>query len=649
MAENRAAELNGGDDEDEAIRIAIAMSLGQDLHPRPTSQGERGDAIDLTQDDDDETASEAESVVEAAPSSKPSAPAEQDGSETASDNDDGPPVTALVVKPNQPPVKANQPPPPPPPSNGGLSAFGIDRKKMEEERLARRNALKRKASSELEPSDSDARSLQRQKISSLPSSQPRATANSLQPSQNDNGRPRPAQSIAGPVAASSPLPFPKGAVKKTWAAGQPRLGDDIKIEEVLQKDKLELAVISSFQWDDEWMMSKLDIRRTKVILVAFATGEAQREEMRSNVPRDRIHFCFPPMQPVGSMHSKLQLLKYDGYLRIVVPTGNMVPYDWGETGGMENMVFLIDLPKLGLDQQPAKELPPFGEDLCYFLSAQGLDETLIKSLRKYDFSATAPYGFVHSIVGSHSGDAWKRTGYCGLGRAVKALNLSSKQTVELDYVCASLGAINPSLLKALYYACQGDIGLKEYESRTTGRKGKDTSTKDDLGALEDHIRVYFPSQQTVAKSRGGKNGAGTICFQSRWYNSPTFPKGVLRDCKSTRDGLLMHSKVIYVRQREPNHGFAYVGSANLSESAWGRLVKDRSTGSPKITCRNWECGVLISAGQREEKSLTSSSSENTQKQICDWGIFKGDVPVPMEVPGVPLSENSRKPWFYQDV
>ena len=37
------------------------------------------------------------------------------------------------------------------------------------------------------------------------------------------------------------------------------------------------------------------------------------------------------------MHSKLQLLKFPNYLRIVVPSGNMVPYDWGETGAMENV------------------------------------------------------------------------------------------------------------------------------------------------------------------------------------------------------------------------------------------------------------------------------------------------------------------------
>lgn len=68
----------------------------------------------------------------------------------------------------------------------------------------------------------------------------------------------------------------------------------------------------------------------------------QQEEMRNNVPEgSNIRFIFPPMEgaaTLGVMHSKLQLLKYDKYLRVVVPTGNLVPYDWGETGNMENVL-----------------------------------------------------------------------------------------------------------------------------------------------------------------------------------------------------------------------------------------------------------------------------------------------------------------------
>jgi hypothetical protein len=43
------------------------------------------------------------------------------------------------------------------------------------------------------------------------------------------------------------------------------------------------------------------------------------------------------MNGPGAMHSKLQLLKYPDYLRVVVPSANLVPYDWGETGVMENV------------------------------------------------------------------------------------------------------------------------------------------------------------------------------------------------------------------------------------------------------------------------------------------------------------------------
>ena len=59
--------------------------------------------------------------------------------------------------------------------------------------------------------------------------------------------------------------------------------------------------------------------------------------MTSAFPRDRVRFYFPPSLPFGCMHSKLQLLKYDTYLRIVVPTANMTSHDWGESGVMENV------------------------------------------------------------------------------------------------------------------------------------------------------------------------------------------------------------------------------------------------------------------------------------------------------------------------
>lgn len=52
-----------------------------------------------------------------------------------------------------------------------------------------------------------------------------------------------------------------------------------------------------------------------------------------------LRLCFPPMPgQVNCMHSKLMLIFHPEYVRIVVPTANLTPYDWGEKGGiMENV------------------------------------------------------------------------------------------------------------------------------------------------------------------------------------------------------------------------------------------------------------------------------------------------------------------------
>ncbi|EFY91945.1 tyrosyl-DNA phosphodiesterase domain-containing protein [Metarhizium acridum CQMa 102] len=281
------------------------------------------------------------------------------------------------------------------------------------------------------------------------------------------------------------VPFPRGTVKRTWARGYDRSPDDIKIEEVLQRDKLVLALISSFQWDEAWLLSKIDTSRTKVLLAAFARDDAQ-------------------------------ILKFADYLRIVIPSGNLVPHDWGETGVMEN----------------------------HYLRAMGVDNSMIDSLSRYDFSETDNIGFVYSMQ------------YTVLVRA-----------------------------------------------------------------------------------------AGTICLQEKWWRASTFPTELMRDCVSTRDGLLLHTKIILVRQKiSPEAGtnkkvaWAYVGSANLSESAWGRLVTDRASGQKKMMCRNWECGVVLPVRAFEQGSGP-----------VDMNVFQGTIPIPMQVPGRRQGQGRRvrhKLWIH---
>lgn len=69
----------------------------------------------------------------------------------------------------------------------------------------------------------------------------------------------------------------------------------------------------------------------------------QRREWQEDIKHmPSIRLCFPPMDgQVNCMHSKLMLLFRSNSLRLVVPTANLTPHDWGESNLMENAsVFL---------------------------------------------------------------------------------------------------------------------------------------------------------------------------------------------------------------------------------------------------------------------------------------------------------------------
>ncbi|GKZ23809.1 hypothetical protein AbraCBS73388_010402 [Aspergillus brasiliensis] len=492
-----------------------------------------------------------------------------------------------------------------------MGILGLDRKQMEQDRLAR--LAKRKAE---DTSSIDLRETKQSRIDSAPrpSVQPTVTTGGATMSAS-----QPTSSSATPSTTPS-VQYPEGVVKKTWAFGCPRRGDDIKIEEVLQKSDLELAVLSSFLWEMEWLFSKLDTKRTRFMLVMQAEDDAKS-------------------------------------------------------------VFLIDLPKKNGTEQP-KTL--FYEDLVYFLKASTLHENVIAKLDNFDFSRTSKFAFVHTIGGSHTDTAWKRTGYCGLGRAVERLNLRASIPLNIDLVASSVGALTDQFLRSMYLAAQGDDGLTEFTIRyaknfpVPRRDDPSKLLKEDTGTeWEDRFRLYFPSQNTIATSKGGPRCAGTVCFQSKWYEGGKFPRHILRDCESQRKGLLMHNKILYVRPDEPIplsettqcRAWAYIGSANLSESAWGRLVQERTTKTPKLNCRNWECGVIVpiiedkkgtpeskdkitedkgkGKHKASESSSSSSSSPNNDEGENLPAVFGDTVPVPMRVPGARYG-GARKPWYFAE-
>ncbi|KEF58082.1 uncharacterized protein A1O9_06005 [Exophiala aquamarina CBS 119918] len=545
--------------------------------------------------------------------------------------------------------------------------------------------------------------------------------------------PSTSQRVQGSAPTSSnAMYFPTGKVFQTYINGFPSANTITFPQLIGRKESLTGCLLSSFVWDFDWLLPHFATAKTKFQLVMHAKSAAQREALLGDFRGiSNVRLCFPPMDSIiNCMHSKLMLLFYDASdmdmavamsmpsrtisgtswlagprCRIVVPTANLTGADWGVGGVMENTVFLIDLPVKGQPTAAPTDASGEGNEIAFqkslvaFLQAQTVPEDILEKLDHFDFRNTAEYGFVHTIGGMHGGERWRTTGLGGLCRTVAELGLASSNSPEVHYVTSSVGSLNDEFMSVMYSAAQGDNnGLTGARHRTTGTFQRQLgATKDPIvstrgltaAAVTDkwrqRFRFFFPSENTVKASIGGPGAAETICFSDKWWQSSRFPRQNMRDCVSARRGCLMHNKLMFVGYPTPvvrslktgksksYIGWVYVGSANLSESAWdsahdilgqtavvgatirlerhqadmytscrGRLVQDKSTGTPKLNCRNWECGVIVPV-EEEGEDMKSSTNSSGEGALVVMGRV---VPVPMEHPG--KSFEGRKPWLFSE-
>lgn len=70
-----------------------------------------------------------------------------------------------------------------------------------------------------------------------------------------------------------------------------------------------------------------------------------------------------------------------------------------------------------------------------------------------------------------------------------------------------------------------------------------------------------------------------------------------------------------------------------------------------MTCRNWECGVLVPAPDESNNGQTVSATMEEDAKMFD--VFRNALPVPISAPGmkyiVDLSQDAvKRPWFFME-
>lgn len=260
------------------------------------------------------------------------------------------------------------------------------------------------------------------------------------------------------------------------------------------------------------------------------------------------------------------------------------------TGGDDDTEDEVDItdPETDTNCPPsASPAPSFLRDLQYFLRRCEYPATIIDELEGYDFTRARDVRLVASTGGGNFGADVHKTGLLRLAQVVRSLpwlSDTTRKAVTIDYVTASIGALNAPFVQRFMNACRGI---------TVPHPGDKTRVAKVVPDIRGILNIFFPTRSAVLQSRAGH--AGTICFQSSYHARPDFPRDALVQHVAVRPGLLSHCKIILCRTRECERvGWAYVGSANFSASAWGdKRVQDRATKRDKFSCRNWECGVVV--------------------------------------------------------
>jgi tyrosyl-DNA phosphodiesterase-1 len=161
----------------------------------------------------------------------------------------------------------------------------------------------------------------------------------------------------------------------------------------------------------------------------------------------------------GSSHTKMLVLVYPDFLRLVITSCNMMNFD---TVLGDNHWYIHDMPKLS--SRAKSELSSFEADLLAHLQALGTPDIFLDSIRgMYDYSKVKVH-LVTSVPGVCAGVKAEKYGLLRLRCVIQglALGLAEKKSSELRLeVCVgSVGNLSAKWLNGFYDCVLGKDTIK---------------------------------------------------------------------------------------------------------------------------------------------------------------------------------------------
>ncbi|KAI0516949.1 tyrosyl-DNA phosphodiesterase I [Xylaria bambusicola] len=411
------------------------------------------------------------------------------------------------------------------------------------------------------------------------------------------------------------MKYANGAIRITRTPGRKHAKNCIILQDIIHKDYLESACIYSFFIAEDEIYEYLPFSHSAGGIPIYIgrdpnldvpTGQEASMlagvNFQEKVSRKQLDSIRPALQQLhsrrygqnihtfyawgaGSCHSKVLLLVYPTFLRIVITSCNMMTIDT-ELG--DNHWYVHDVPKRHSPSTPTG----FEADLLSHMEALGTPEDFLESIRGgYDYS-TVKVHLITSAPGTCSGAKAEKHGLLRLRQVIKQLDLKLAEKnregkLQLEICTASVGNLNARWLNGFY-----DCAL-----------GKDTLQTHDGTSAVPKLKLFYPTFQDVKNAdQVAQDAASNIgCHTRPWESVPREVKSIFHHYESKDCGKLFHQKLVIAynpRDSTQLPYYVYIGSANFSQSAWGALEHDKR-GNPLtsdkklIKLSNFECGVLI--------------------------------------------------------
>jgi len=367
------------------------------------------------------------------------------------------------------------------------------------------------------------------------------------------------------------------------------LKDDFNINTVENKARASSALLSTFIYDGEFIEPLINHLKMPSIIIRH---EENQKYNAMDEYGNYIKFVFPKISPSlkwGKFHSKLIILKFPTFLRIIVSSANLTRcdwYGWGQIIWFQDFPLIKENDKKEKEEKETKRSQDFRNYLKKFmktfmpLTYEGKKfwTDLNINFDEYDFSDSC-VDLVASANGRFVGDEEKDL--FGLGRlnylmSNKYFTLNKNDNILIQ--CSSLGV---SKQKTFFSNLYKGFNLNNYNNLHDSN----------------NVDIFYPTDNYIYSNEKRKELCTCLFFNNEAYKAykDKLHDIILKDKYKDRE-TVFHSKIFITGKRNKkgtfilnNDSIIYIGSHNFSLSAWGNYEKNET----QIAIANYELGVLF--------------------------------------------------------